>query len=171
MDFLSLAAQRFSVRKFQDRPVEPEKVDALLKAASLAPTGCNKQPQRILVVDDPAVLAKIRKATTCQFGAPLTFVVCYDKKACWINPEGKPIGDVDAAIVTTHIMLEAAEQGLGSCWVAFFQRDALIKELDIPQDYIPVALLPVGYPAPDASPAPQHASHKSSSAFTWKNHF
>ncbi len=171
MDFLSLAAQRFSVRKFLDCPVEPGKVDALLKAASLAPTGCNKQPQRILVVDDPAVLAKIRKATPCQFGAPLTFVVCYDRKNCWINPEGEPIGAVDAAIVATHIMLEAAEQGLGSCWVAFFQRDALVRELSIPQDTIPVALLPVGYPAADALPAPPHANHKPAAAFTWKNHF
>ena len=69
MDFLKLAEERYSVRKYSARPVEKEKIEAILKAASLAPTGCNNQPQRILVVDDPAVLERIRKCTTCQFGA------------------------------------------------------------------------------------------------------
>ncbi|MBR4369958.1 MAG: nitroreductase family protein, partial [Victivallales bacterium] len=83
MNFLQLAKARYSLRKYSDKPVEPEKIDAIMAAASLAPTGCNNQPQRILIVDDPAILDKIRRCTAYQFGAPVTLLVCYDKKACW----------------------------------------------------------------------------------------
>ena len=170
MDFLELASKRYSVRRYSARPVEQEKIDAVLKAAALAPTGCNYQPQRIMLADDPAVLDKIRKCTSYQFGAPLTLVICYDRNACWINPEGEPIGAIDASIVTTHILLEAAELGLGTCWVACFDRARLCEELDIPEDLVPVALLPMGYPAEDAKPSHLH-QHRPASSFVTRNHF
>lgn len=171
MDFLELAEKRYSVRKYSAKPVEQAKVDAVLKAASLAPTGCNFQPQRIMLADDQAVLDKIRKCTSFQFGAPITLVICYDKTKCWINPEGEPIGAIDAAIVTAHMQLEAANLGLGTCWVACFDRAKLCKELNIPQNLVPVALLPLGYPADDAKPAHLHSEHRPASAFVSKNHF
>lgn len=171
MDFLGLSEKRYSVRQYSSRPVEQEKIDAVLKAASLAPTGCNNQPQRIMLADDPAVLEKIRKCTTCQFGAPLTFVICYDKTKCWINPENEPIGETDAAIVTAHMQLEATELGLGTCWVAYFDRDKLCRELNIPANLVPVALLPMGYPAEGAKPAHLHFERRPASAFVTKNKF
>ncbi len=171
MDFLELAQKRYSVRKYSARPVEQEKIDAVLKAAALAPTGCNNQPQRIMLADNPAVLEKIRGCTAYQFGAPLTFVICYDKNACWINHDGEPIGETDAAIVTTHMQLEAAEIGLGTCWVASFNKAKLRRELSIPDNLIPVALLPIGYPADDARPAHLHDKHRPAAAFVTKNHF
>ena len=171
MDFLALARERFSVRNYAPTPVEEEKVKAILEAASLAPTGCNRQPQRLLVVDDPQVLEAIRRCTPCQFHAPLTIVVCYDRHGCWVNPEGEPIGETDAAIVTTHMMLEAASLGLGCCWVAFFDRPKLQQELRIPKELVPVALLPLGYPAPQAKPGEGHFQHRPATDFTWWNHF
>ena len=171
MDFLKLAKERFSLRKYSPRPVEASKVEAVLEAAALAPTGCNNQPQRILLVDDPAVLEKIRRCTSYQFGAPLTFVVCYDTTACWVNHEGHPIGETDAAIVTTHMMLEAVEQGLGTCWVGSFNHAKLQAELNIPKNYCPVALLPMGYPADDAHPASMHTAHRPAKTFVWRNSF
>jgi len=171
MTFLELARARYSVRKYSSRPIEAEKLDAVLEAAALAPTGCNRQPQRILVVDDPAVLAKIRTCTSYQFGAPVTLVVCYDKTGCWVNPQGEPIGETDASIVTTHMQLAAVEQGLGTCWVACFDRPKLQAALNIPANYVPLALLPIGYPAEDARPSSSHDNHGSPDTFTWKNHF
>ena len=171
MDFLTLAKARFSLRQYSPRPVEKAKLDAVLEAAALAPTGCNNQPQRILVVDEPAVLEKIRRCTSYQFGAPVTLVVCYDTTACWVNRVGEPIGETDAAIVTTHMQLEAVEQGLGTCWVASFDRAKLQAELDIPKNYRPMALLPMGYPADGAKPAPMHGAHRPASAFVWYNSF
>ena len=171
MDFLKLAEERYSVRKYSSRPVEKEKIEAILKAATLAPTGCNNQPQRILVVDDPSVLEKIRKCTTCQFGAPVTFVICYDKDACWVNPEGNGIGVTDASIVTAYMQLAAADQGLGTCWVAYFDAAKLVEELKIPSNFKPVAVLPLGYAADDAKPAHLHFERRQSKEFTWENHF
>ena len=166
MEFLKLSEMRYSVRKYSARPVEKEKIEAILKAASLAPTGCNNQPQRILVVDAPEILEKIRICTTCQFGAPVTFVICYDKDACWVNPEGNGIGVTDASIVTAYMQLEAAELGLGTCWVAYFDAAKLVKELKIPKN-----LLPLGYAADDAKPAHLHFERRPAEEFTWKNHF
>ena len=171
MNFLALAKERYSLRQYSSRPVEPEKLDAILRAASLAPTGCNFQPQRILVATASEVLAKIRKCTAYQFNAPVTLVICYDKNSCWVNHEGEPNGPIDAAIVTTHMMLEAVEQGLGTCWVGSFDRAKLQQELDIPANYLPVALLPLGYAAPQAAPAPMHTNHKPYEDFTFQDHF
>ncbi len=171
MNFLQLASARYSLRKYSRRPVEQDKIEAVLKAASLAPTGCNYQPQRILLADDPVVLEKIRKCTDFQFGAPVTFVICYDRNACWINPEGEPIGGTDAAIVTAHMQLEAVEQGLGTCWVACFDRKKLCMELSIPENFVPVALLPMGYAADEAGPSHLHLKRHAASAFTWRNFF
>ena len=171
MSFTKIAEARYSVRKFASRKVEAEKIEAVLRAASLAPTGCNNQPQRILVAEEPSVLEKIRRCTRYQFGAPVTFVVCYDTESCWINPEGEPIGQVDASIVTSYMQLAAVEEGLGTCWVACFDRESLRRELAMPARFMPVALLPMGYPAEDAEPAPRHFEHRPSRDFTFWNRF
>ena len=112
MDFLNLAAQRYSVRKFTDKPVGREVLDQILKAGYLAPTACNLQPQRILVINQQESLEKLRRCTPCHFDAPAALLVCYEKDACWKRKyDGKDSGDIDASIVTTHMMLEAQELG------------------------------------------------------------
>lgn len=159
MDFLTLAKNRFSVRKFQDRPIEKEKLNAILEAGNLAPTGCNKQPQRILVIESEEAREKIKKCTPCHFNAPVVILICADTASSWVRPyDNKNIAETDAAIVTTHLMLEAAEQGIGSTWVACFDPAKVVEEFQVPAHLVPVALLPIGYPAADALPAPQHNS-------------
>ena len=159
MDFLTLAKNRYSVRKFKDKPIEKEKLDAILKAGSLAPTGCNKQPQRILVIESEEARRKLQKCTTCHFNAPVILLICADTQNCWTRPfDGKNIAEIDATIVTTHLMLEAAEQGLGSTWVAYFDPAKVVEEFNVPDKLVPVALLPIGYAADDAAPAAQHNS-------------
>jgi nitroreductase len=161
MDFLSLAEKRYSVRKFADKPVEKEKLDEILEAGRLAPTACNNQPQKIIVANDKASLEKVSKCTRYGFGAPVVLIVCYDKGESWKRAfDGKDMGDVDAAIVTTHLMLEAADLGLGSTWVGSFDPDAARKEFALPENIVPVAFLPIGYPANDAVPSGNHASRK-----------
>ena len=158
MSFLQLAKeQRYSVRKFQARPVEKEKLELILEAGRVAPTACNYQPQRILVVDDPAAYEKLRQCTACHFDAPVVLVICYDKSTCWKNKTNGTIGgDVDASIVITHMMLQAAELGLGTTWVGAFHHQKARELFDIPDYLVPVALLPIGYPADDAQPHPWH---------------
>ncbi|MBQ7822392.1 MAG: nitroreductase family protein, partial [Clostridia bacterium] len=161
MDFMKLAAERYSVRKFDGRKLEKEVLDKILEAGHVAPTGCNNQPQRILVITGDDALEKIKKCTKYHFDAPCVMLICYNKRECWTRRyDGAICGIVDASIVTTHMMLEAFELGIGSTWVMSFDPAAIRTEFNVPEDYEPVALLPMGYPAPDAEPFHLHAQFR-----------
>ena len=158
MNFLQLAKdKRFSVRKFTSQSVEKEKLDLILEAGRIAPTACNYQPQRILVIEDAAALEKLRQCTPCHFDAPVVLMICYDKTTCWRNKTNEMVdGVVDASIVTTQMMLQAAELGLGTTWVGAFNHQKARELFDIPDYLVPVALLPIGYPADEVEPHPWH---------------
>jgi nitroreductase len=158
MDFSALAAARYSVRKFKDIPVKKEHLDLILKTAHNAPTAGNRQPQRVLVITREEGLQKIDRCTKCRFGAPVVFLVCADTSACWVRPFDKIGSDwVDASIVTTQMMLQAADIGIGTTWVMYFEVEKLVQEFKLPQKLLPVALLVAGYPADDAVPADRHS--------------
>lgn len=163
MDFLQLAQNRYSVRKFTERPVEREIIEKILQAGMVAPTAKNLQPQRILVMTAKESLEKLDRATKCRFGAPAAMLVCYDRDVCWKRDryDGKPSGEVDAAIVTTHMMLAAASLGIGTTWVMHFDPVAMRKEFEVTANYEPVAVLIMGYPAPDAEPSAMHKERSS----------
>lgn len=164
MEFLSLAAQRYSVRKFDPRPVPQEAVDKILSAARLAPTAHNNQPQEIIVVRSPEALALLRKCTECHYDAPLAFIISYDRDRVWKRSyDGKNSGDVDASIVTDHMMMEAADLGLGSCWVMYFIPEAVRVEFGLPENLEPVAILLVGYA--DGEPSPRHEERNAVEAY------
>ena len=157
MDFAQLAEERYSVRKFDRRPVEPEKLEAVLKAGRVAPTACNNQPQRVLVVDDAEGLEKLGKCTPYTFGAPMALLVCFDRTRSWVRSfDSDNSGVVDAGIVTAHMMLQAADLGLGTTWVGYFDPGKVAAEFKLPATVVPVAILPLGYPAADAKKNPLH---------------
>ncbi|MGI6354184.1 MAG: nitroreductase [Lentisphaerae bacterium] len=161
MSFMKLAAERYSVRKFSSQPVEPEKLATVLEAGRLAPTAANKQPQRIFVLQSEAALAAVRESTKCHFSAPVVLLICYDEAKAWQNPfTGQFSGEVDAAIVTSHMMLAAADLGLGTTWVGYFKPEPVIEFCKLPAEIKPVAMLPLGYPAADATPGPMHSSRE-----------
>lgn len=150
--------KRYSVRKFEQRPVGQAALDAVLQAGLLAPTAKNLQPQRILVIRRQEDLEKLDRCTRCRFGAPCALLVCYDRDACWKREryDGKPSGETDAAIVTTHMMLAAEALGIGTTWVMHFDPEAVRREFSVPEPCEPCALLVMGYPAPDAQPSAMH---------------
>jgi nitroreductase len=157
MNFSELAAARYSVRNFLDKPVEQEKIALILEAARLAPTAANRQPQRILVIEKSDDLAKVDRCTTCRFNAPLVFLTCYELPTAWVrNYDEEHSGWVDVSIVTTHMMLQAADLGLGTTWVMWFDPSLTRTEFRLPPNLVPVAFLPTGYPASGASPSVQH---------------
>lgn len=161
MEFLKLAEERYSVRKFKSDRVKQEDIDVILRAAQVAPTACNNQPQRILVMNSEESMAKLRPCTKCHFGAPTAMLICFDKREQWTRKfDGATSGWVDASIVTTHMMLAAASCGVGTTWVMYFNPEPLREAFAIPEEYEPAALLVMGYPAEDAEPAPLHASCK-----------
>lgn len=144
---MDLATKRHSVRKFKKESIAQEKIDQILKAASAAPTAHNNQPQNIIVVKSEEGLALLRKCTECHYHAPLAFIISYDKNKEWKRSyDGKTSGDIDASIVTTHMMLEATELGIGSTWIMYFIPEAVKQEFELPDNIEPVAILVMGYP-------------------------
>jgi nitroreductase len=156
MNFLELAKKRFSVRKFQAKKVENEKLLQILEAGRVAPTAANFQPQRIIVVREDAGLAKLKKAANI-YEAPLAVIVCADHDAAWKRPfDGKGMVDIDASIVTDHLMMEATELGLGTVWICYFKPDVLRKEFNIPDHIEPVNILAIGYAAGQIASPDRH---------------
>lgn len=160
-DFMTLAAERYSVRKFRNEPVAQEAIDKILAAGHLAPTGCNYQPQRIFVIRSHENMEKLRACTKCHFSAPMAMLICYNKNECWTRKyDGEQCGWTDASIVTTHMMLQAHEIGVGTTWVMHFDPFAVREAFSLPEEIVPVALLPMGYPAQDAEALPLHSQFR-----------
>ncbi len=157
MSFSDMIKERFSCRKFKNTEVEQEKIDRILNAALVAPTAVNKQPQRILVLNDKQKLSRLNECTKFSFDAPLCFIICYDSaKAYNRGYDGKNSAEIDASIVTTHMMLQAQDIGLGTTWVMAFNPQKVRECFSIPDNLEILALLPTGYPADDAPVNPMH---------------
>ena len=158
IDFLELAKGRYSVRKFSDKPVEQEVIDKILEAGKVAPTAANIQPQKIYVLRSEEAMQIANKLSPCIFGAPQTFIICYDANRACPRGEGN-YGDIDCTIVLTHMMLEAWNLGVGTCMVGMFNADETRKALNLPDNIHPVLFMPFGYPAPDATPSAKHTDY------------
>lgn len=160
MDFLELAKKRYSVRKFGSQKVEQEKFEKILEAGRIAPTAANLQPQRIIAIQSEEGLEKLKKAANV-YSAPLAFVVCADHSASWKRPlDGHDTADIDTSIVTTHMMLEAADLGLGSIWVCYFKLDIIKAEFDLPESVEPINVLGIGYDAGETKSSDRHATER-----------
>ncbi len=145
MDFITIAKQRMSVRSYKETKVEPEKLKKILEAAHVAPTAANLQPVHLIAVQSEEGLAKIGKAADI-YGAPLAIIVCANHDKAWVRPfDQKQTGDIDASILTDHMMLQATELGLGTVWVCYFDPAVLRKEFDLPANLEPVNILVIGY--------------------------
>ena len=162
MTFQELAKNRYSVRSFRETPIEKEHMDLILEAGRVAPTACNFQPQKIYVARSAEAREKLASVCRCTFGAPVILVVGYDRTRDWKNKlmPGLTSGETDAAIVCTHMMLQAADLGIGSCWVGYFNPEQVAEVLGLPEKITVTALLPIGYPAENAEPLPLHSQYR-----------
>lgn len=161
MEFEKLITERYSVRNFTKEHLPNDVIEKILEAGHKAPTGCNFQPQRILVFNTDSALEKLYKCTKSHFSAPTAMLVCYNEEESWIRPyDGALSAPVDAAIVATHMMLEAHNIGVGCCWVMHFDPAAMRETFNIPENIKPVALLVMGYPSEDAKPIEMHFKYR-----------
>lgn len=162
MTFQELAKNRYSVRNFQNVPIRDEHMQLILEAGRVAPTACNNQPQKIYIAKSEDARKKLASVCRCTFDAPVILVVCYDRTRDWKNKlmPGYESGETDAAIVCTHMMLQAADLGIGSCWVGYFHAQAVSEVLGLPENITVSALLPMGYPAENAAPLPLHSQYR-----------
>ena len=146
--------RRFSVRQYQERPVEPERLDRVLEAARLAPSASNRQEWRFVVVTDVDMRRRLMEAAKGQrFVAEAAVLIA----ACAVGtdhvmPCGQPSYPIDVAIALEHIALQATEEGLGTCWIGAFDEDKVKELLDIPDSVRVVELMTLGYPATVAGP-------------------
>lgn len=161
MDFKEVVKKRYSCKKFDGRKAEKDALLAILEAGRLAPTAKNLQEQHIYVVESAEGLAKIDEATPCRYNAGTVLVIAFDKNNVFTYPGGKrDSGIEDAAIVATHMVLAAANEGVDSCWLNFFDPDAVAASLGLPENEEVLMLLDLGYAAPEAGPLPNHSSRK-----------
>lgn len=158
MNFSEIARKRYSVRKFKTDKVEEEKLLTILEAARIAPTGANHQPFRLLVVKQPEGLDKIKTAADI-YNAPVAIIILGDRDKAWKRPfDGKNIVDIDASIVTDHMMLQATDLGIGSVWICYFKPDILKKTFEIPENLEPVNILALGYAGGSVESPDRHGS-------------
>lgn len=157
-DFLALAKARYACRQYSDRKVEQEKLDYILEAGRIAPTGANRQPQRLVVVQSEEGMARLARCTR-DFGAPLAIVVCADTNEVWQRKyDEKKIYDIDATIITDHMMLAAAAVGLDTLWICMFKPEVVRQEFGLPEGVEPVNILLVGYGEGEAPSAERHST-------------
>ena len=159
MEFESVIRERKATRKFSNKQVEKEKLDKILEAGRIAPTAKNLQPIKIYVVQSDEGLNKIDKSSKCRYGAKTVLLVCGDKEKSYVK-DGSPIYQMDASIVTTHMMLEATNLGVDNIWIELFDGEILREEFNIPDNLVPVCLLPIGYKSKLCPPSPFHNIRK-----------
>lgn len=161
MDFLELAKSRYSVRKFDDeRKIEKEKLNCILRAVQLAPTGRNAQQFKVLVIQSVTGLKEASECTPCIYDAPVVLLFIYDKehKESSLDENDVNVGLVNATIAATYAMNEAEELGIGSCYVELFYGEKTKELFELSEGWEPACFLPIGYSA--AEPGPRHFVRK-----------
>lgn len=158
MIFQELIGKRQSVRKYQDKPVEREKIEKIIEAVHLAPSACNSQPWKIIIVDDPVLKNDVARATfskTISFNkfaveAPVIAVLVIEK-AKLIAQIGGSIKNmeypkIDIGIAASHFCLQAAELDMGTCMIGWFDEKKIQKLLKIPEKRKIGLVISLGYP-------------------------
>jgi nitroreductase len=161
MNFLDLVQKRHSVRKYSDRPVAKEDILQCLEAARLAPSGCNSQPWHFIVIDEPELRKRVAARifsgiyTMNKFAmeAPALVAVVSEKEK-FLASFGGQIRDtsyclVDIGIACEHLILQAQELGIGSCWIGWFDEKALKEELRLSKDKKIDIVIALGFSAED----------------------
>lgn len=159
MEFEKVIRERRATRRFSKRQVEQDKLDMILEAGRVAPTAKNIQPIKIYVIRSNEEIEKLDKATKCRYGASTVILVCGDKEKAYTK-EKYSTYEMDATIVATHMMLEATNVGIDNIWIEMFDENILRNEFNIPDNLIPVCLIPIGYKSKICPPSVFHKIRK-----------
>ena len=155
MNFKNLCEARYSCRQYKSDPVPQDKLDYIKQCVRLAPSAVNLQPWRFLVIDDKKRLQQVCECYKRDWiqTAPVIIICCKNESEAWTRRyDNRNHADVDIAIATEHLCLAASEQGLGNCWVCNFDVEKLMATGLIPENYVPSALIPLGWPADELKP-------------------
>jgi len=155
MNFQELVRARYSVRAYDPTPVDDDALARILEAVRLAPTAASRQAFRVVLIRTEGQENELRRIYDRDWfvQAPLVLALCAVPSEGWVRAaDGWPAAGVDATIAMTHLVLAAAEEGLGTCWIAAFDPVAAREVLDLPDDLVPWAFTPLGHPADSPSP-------------------
>jgi len=154
MEVFAAIRKRRSIRLYERKPVNEEKLNRVLEAGRLAPSADNRQPWRFVVVTDDKIKEKLGTAYDEEwfFSAPVIIVGCAVPEEAWVRMDGQEYWMVDVAIAMQNMILTATELGLGTCWIADFDEEAARKALNLPLGVRVVAMTPLGYPAEEKRP-------------------
>ncbi|MCK4401797.1 nitroreductase family protein [bacterium] len=164
MDILKAIKKRRSVRGYLNKGIPEQVLDRVLKAARLAPTAANKQPFKLILVTDKQTKSKLVEASKRQAfiaEAPIVVVGCAFPEESYQNVGGtRTSEEIDISIVFDHLMLQAAEECLGTCWIGAFDEQQVKAILNIPPNVKVVGLTPLGYPSGRESKSSKHLERK-----------
>jgi len=155
MEFSEVIQRRYSVRAYKPDLVEDDKLERVLEAARVAPTAANRQPFQLIVIHSRGREAELRQMYHREWFIQAPIIICAVglTQQGWVRgADGKNYTDVDVTIAMDHLILEATNQGLGTCWIAAFNPDAVRQVLGLPEEVEPIALTPLGYPADQPTP-------------------
>ena len=148
MEFIDVINERYSMRGFLDKEVEKEKLEYVLKAATIAPTGVNAQPFKVYVIDTKKYKDELSEIYGAKWFVEAPYVLCVValKDKAWTRPwDKKNIADIDATIVMDHMILAATDGGLGTCYIGAFKKYKAHKFLNLDENEEPVLFTPLGY--------------------------
>ena len=154
MEFQELIRTRRSIRGYKADPVPEDVIGRILEAARIAPTAANKQPFQIIVVTDASTRRRFKEVYDRDwfYSAPMILVGCAEPAQAWRRADGFNAAEVDITIVMDHIILAAADEGLGTCWICAFDEGKTKQILGIPPEVRVIALTPLGFPAAEPLP-------------------
>ncbi len=154
MKFQELVNKRYSVRSYRPDAVEDSKLQQVLEAARLAPTAANRQPFRLIVIHTAGKEAELRRVydKTWFVEAPIVICACGISEESYVRAGGRSYLDVDVAIAMDHLIMAAADLGLGTCWIGAFDAAAAREVLGIPESVEPIVFTPLGYPGDQLRP-------------------
>lgn len=161
MNFLDLVKKRYSVRSYEQREIEKEKMGYIMECVRLAPSAVNFQPWRFIVLTDKELMDAVKSTYKREWiqTAPCIIVACANHEESWHRRlDNKDHADIDVSIAVEHLCLAATEQGLGTCWVCNFDAALCRQVMSLPENIEPVALIPIGYPAETEIPEKKRKS-------------
>ena len=148
MQFSDLITERYSVRGYSDEPVSEDDLDYILEAARMAPTAANRQPFQLIVIHTEGREEELRRMYDKDWfvEAPLIIAACGLPSQAWVRHDKANFTKVDVSIVMDHLILAAADRGLGTCWIGAFDPEAAREILELPEEVEPIVMTPVGHP-------------------------
>jgi len=155
MEWKELVRRRYSCRSYMEMPVAEETLTEILEEVRLAPSAANRQPWVFYVVREPEVKEALREAYDKEwfYKAPVVIVACGNRDESWRRSyDGASSLEIDVAIAVDHLTLAAADRGLGTCWIGAFNPEPVRRILRLPENIVPLALTPLGYPADEPKP-------------------